>query len=71
MAMAVKLEKRLNPSTAMNVAVPILSLLAALIIGAAFLMLTGRDPLIVYGAMFKGALGSQYGLAETVVKAIP
>ena len=71
MAMAVKLEKRLNPSTAMNVAVPILSLASALIIGAIFLMLTGRDPLIVYEAMFKGALGSRYGLAETVVKAIP
>ena len=71
MAMAVKFEKRLNPSAAMNVAVPLLSLVAALAVCALFLMLTGRDPVTVYGAMFKGALGSQYGLAETVVKAIP
>ncbi len=71
MAMAVKFEKRLNPSTAMNVIVPLLSILAAFLVGAVFLLLTDRDPLEVYNAMFKGALGSQYGLSETVVKAIP
>ena len=71
MAMAVKLEKRLNPSAAMNVIVPVLSIIAAFLVGAVFLTLTDRDPLEVYTAMFKGALGSRYGLAETVVKAIP
>ena len=71
MAMAVKLEKRLNPSAAMNVIVPLVSVLAAFVVGAIFLTLTDRDPLEVYTAMFKGALGSQYGLVETVVKAIP
>ncbi|MHC1761536.1 MAG: ABC transporter permease [Negativicutes bacterium] len=69
--MAIKFEKRLNPSIAMNVAVPLLSLVAALAVGAVFLTLTGRDPVEVYEAMFKGALGSRYGLSETVVKAIP
>jgi simple sugar transport system permease protein len=69
--MAVKLEKRLNPSAAMNVIVPVLSIIAAFLVGAVFLTLTDRDPLEVYTAMFKGALGSRYGLAETVVKAIP
>ncbi len=34
MAMAVKLEKRLNPSTAMNVIVPVLSIIAAFLVGA-------------------------------------
>ena len=71
MAMAIKFEKRLNPSAMMNIAVPVFSLAAALIVGAVFLILTGREPLTVYEAMFKGALGSQYGLSETVVKAIP
>ena len=71
MAMAIKFEKRLNPSATMNIAVPIFSLAAALLVGAVFLILTGREPLTVYEAMFKGALGSQYGLSETVVKAIP
>lgn len=71
MAMAVRLEKRLNPSTAMNIIVPLVSVMAAFLVGALFLTLTDRDPLEVYTAMFKGALGSQYGLAETIVKAIP
>ena len=71
MAISVKFEKRLNPSFAMNIAVPFLSVLAALALGALFLFLTGRDPVEVYEAMFKGALGSSYGLAETVVKGIP
>ena len=71
MAIAVKFEKRLNPSAAMNIAVPLLSVVAALLVGAVFLFVTGREPLEVYAAMFKGALGSQYGLSETVVKAIP
>ena len=71
MAITVKIEKRLNPSVAMNVMVPLLSVLAAFIVGAVFLMLTDRDPFEVYEAMFRGALGSKYGLAETVVKAIP
>jgi simple sugar transport system permease protein len=42
-----------------------------LVVGAVFLLLTDRDPVEVYAAMFNGALGSRYGLAETVVKAIP
>lgn len=37
MAMAVKLEKRLNPSAAMNVIVPLVSVLAAFVVGAIFL----------------------------------
>ena len=39
MAMAVKLEKRLNPSAAMNVIVPLVSVLAAFVVGDAY----GRD----------------------------
>ena len=44
MAISVKFEKRLNPSFAMNIAVPLLSVVAALALGALFLSLTGRDP---------------------------
>jgi len=71
MAITVKFEKRLNPSVAMNVAVPLLSVVAAFLLGAVFLTLTDRDPVEVYETMFKGALGSRYGLSETIVKAIP
>lgn len=67
----IRLEKRLNPSRAMNVMVPAGSILAALIVCAVFLSITGRNALEVYTAMLSGALGSKYGLTETVVKAIP
>lgn len=66
-----KLEKRLAPSQTMSVMVPVLSVILSLLFCAAFLALTGRDPWEVYSTMFIGALGSAYGLSETVVKAIP
>ena len=70
MAMAVKLEKRLNPSAAMNVIVPVLSIIAAFLVGAMFLTLTDRDPLEVYTAMFKGALGKPRAFGNTLAKTV-
>jgi len=64
-------EQTLVPSPAMSVLVPVCSVLLALVAGAAFLSLTGRDPWFLYGEMFRGAFGTRYGLTETVVKAIP
>lgn len=69
--MAIKLEKRLKPSAAINYLNPVLSVLLALVFCAVFLAFTGRDPIEVYSAMFGGAFGSAYGLSETAVKAIP
>ncbi|MFZ5590995.1 MAG: ABC transporter permease [Bacillota bacterium] len=67
----VRLEKRLHPSPLTALLVPVLAVFLALALGAVFLSLTGQDPLTVYGVMFGGALGSVYGLSETLVKAIP
>jgi simple sugar transport system permease protein len=67
----IKLEKRLKPSPAMELAIPLVSVLLALFFCAVFLALTGRNPVEVYIAMFGGAFGSAYGLSETAVKAIP
>lgn len=69
--MPIKLEKRLTPSPGMTLAVPVFSTILALVFCAAFLAVTGRQPLELYLAMLKGALGSTYGLSETMVKAIP
>jgi simple sugar transport system permease protein len=55
----------------MSILVPVCSVLLALLVGAAFLALAGRDPWFLYGEMFSGVFGSRYGLTETVVKAIP
>ncbi|MGQ9557265.1 MAG: ABC transporter permease [Desulfurispora sp.] len=69
--LSVRLEKRLHPSPLVNVLVPVAAVFLALLLGAVFLSLTGQKPLAVYRAMFGGALGSAYGLSETLVKAIP
>lgn len=64
-------EKRLTPSKFMLWAVPCIALLLSLLFCGIFLLITGRDPVEIYIAMLSGALGSAYGLSETVVKAIP
>lgn len=43
----------------------------ALLAGAIVMAAYGANPFMAYIAMFKGALGSGFGLAEVVVKAIP
>ena len=68
---AVKLEKRLTASPVMTLLTPLVSVILALLFCAVFLLLTGQNPLGVYQAMAAGAVGSAYGLSETVVKAIP
>lgn len=67
----IRLEKRAAPSPAAAVLVPVLSIVAALLVGALFLAITGRDPLTIYIEMFSWAFGTGYGLSETVVKSIP
>lgn len=65
------LEKRGDVSRAASFLIPVVAVTLALIIGGLFLVLTGRDPFEIYSTMFAGAFGSQYGLSETVVKAVP
>jgi len=66
-----RLEKRLYSSRVVPFVVPLVSVLAAFIIGAIFLYFSGYEPLKVYGMIFDGAFGSAYGISETIVKGIP
>jgi simple sugar transport system permease protein len=66
-----RLERRQAPLTIGAALVPAGSLLLSLLLGAAVLAQSGRDPLAAYGAMFAGAFGSGYAISETIVKAIP
>jgi simple sugar transport system permease protein len=50
---------------------PILGALAALLLGAILISLTGSDPLLAYRAMLKGAFGGPRQLIETTLKAAP
>lgn len=47
------------------------AVLIALATGAVFLAVMGFSPAAIYAKMFGGALGTRYGITETVVKAIP
>lgn len=50
---------------------PVLSVVAALIFAGGALSIFGISPVATYKAMFRGALGSGYGLSEVMVKTIP
>jgi simple sugar transport system permease protein len=52
-------------------AIPVLSVIAALAIGAIMLLLLGADPVEGYGAMLRGAFGSGNALTATILKATP
>ena len=69
--MRIKFEKSLAPKQSSLILMPVLATVLALIFCALFFVVTGRDPIEVYSAMFGGALGSAYGLSETLVKTIP
>ena len=69
--MKIRFEKRLERSRTAAFAVPILSLLLALVLGGILLALAGANPIETYQAMLVGAFGSRYAISETLVKAIP
>lgn len=51
--------------------VPLLSVLLALLIGAAILWVSGSNPLEAYAALFNGAFGGAENFARTLEKATP
>ena len=69
--MKITFQKSVAQNTTSQILVPIFAVLASLIFCAIFFVLTGKDPIEVYSAMFSGALGSEYGISETFVKMIP
>ena len=69
--MKIRLEKSLAQNKTSQIVVPVIAVFMALIFCGVFLAITGRDPFEVYRAMFAGALGSEYGISETIVKMIP
>ncbi len=51
--------------------VTVLAVLLAFALVAVFIALTGKNPTAVYAKMLGGAFGTEFGLTETLVKAIP
>jgi simple sugar transport system permease protein len=66
-----KLERVSQPSLAAQILVPVLSIVAALVVGSVIMLFAGENPLTVYREMFDGAFGSGYRRSETLVKMIP
>jgi simple sugar transport system permease protein len=65
------IEPRGLASARVRLMVPLMSVLAALLVGAGFLAMTGNSPWEVYSRMVDTAFGSGRGLAETLVSATP
>jgi len=52
-------------------AIQVVSVLLALLIGAVLILLSGANPLRAYGALFQGSLGTVNALGRTLEKATP
>jgi general nucleoside transport system permease protein len=52
-------------------AVPVVSVVFALAVGAVFVLLSGHDPIDAYVNLFRGAFGSPYDITETLIQTIP
>jgi simple sugar transport system permease protein len=54
-----------------TVTVPVLAIITALIISSVAMIVSGTDPIRAYVALGEGALGTQKGFIETLIKATP
>ena len=54
-----------------GLAVPLLAVFSALVVGGVVIALAGRDPLLAYAGLWQGAFGSSRAVSETLVWATP
>jgi general nucleoside transport system permease protein len=64
-----QLERRPTVSPVVLLAVPVLSIVAALVVGAVFLAAIGLAPLAVYREILRVSYTTDYGIADTLVAA--
>jgi len=64
-------EKRKTQSKRLLFLIPFISFVVSLFLSGLLLLIFRTNPLMVYGAMFKGAFGTWFNFQETLVKAIP
>lgn len=55
----------------LNVLLPLVGVIVALLLGAVMLVILKANPLAAYAAMVRGVVGSRFGLTQTLVKATP
>ncbi len=66
-----RFERRLAQPKWLSIAVPVCSLLAALVLGAVVLLVTGRNPLSTYHRILERGFGAQDAWSSTLVSATP
>ena len=54
-----------------GVGTSLLAVLAALVVGAILLIVSGRNPFSAYEALFDGSFGSKFAIGETLARAAP
>jgi ABC-type uncharacterized transport system permease subunit len=54
-----------------SMAIPVLAILIALLVGGLLIAFAGINPMKAYGYMIKGSLGNTYGIGETLSRFIP
>jgi len=54
-----------------SVLIPLIAIIGALIVNSILLLAVGVNPLFAYKSLLSGALGSTYGITESLVKATP
>lgn len=67
----ISFEKRLEPGGLLRLLVSLMSVALAFAFGGLLILIIGINPIEAYKALFEGAFGTSYGLAETLVKAVP
>ncbi len=56
---------------ALNVLLPVVGVVFALLLGAVMLLILKANPLAAYAALVNGAVGTRFGITQTLVKATP
>jgi len=54
-----------------RLAIPVLAVFTAVLIGSILIILAGLDPIKAYGGLLQGSFGSDFGLVQTLVKMAP
>lgn len=62
---------RLYLAKLIDVMLPVMAMLVALVVGVLLLLLLGTDPFEAYSALIQGALGNVSGITQTLTKATP
>lgn len=57
--------------TILRIAVSVISILLAMLTGAILILLIGKDPIVAYSYLGRGAFGSLPSIGETIVKVTP